>query len=68
VSLGLKPPPQVSRLKFRAGDPDARVGQFDQLLEPVPPRRVLWMITLDGAIALAIGIALLIGILTAVFS
>jgi cytochrome b subunit of formate dehydrogenase len=43
-------------------------GQFDQLLEPAPPRRVLWLITLGGAIALAIGIALLIGILTAVFS
>jgi cytochrome b subunit of formate dehydrogenase len=43
-------------------------GQFEQLLEPTPPRRVLWLITLGGAIALAIGIALLVGILTAVFS
>jgi hypothetical protein len=43
-------------------------GKFDQLLDPAPPRRVLWLITLGGAIALAIGIALLIGILTAVFS
>jgi hypothetical protein len=43
-------------------------GQFEQLLEPTPPRRGLWLIRLGGAIALAIGIALLAGILTAVFS
>jgi cytochrome b subunit of formate dehydrogenase len=43
-------------------------GQFEQLLEPAPSRRVLWLMTLGGAIALAIGIALLVGILTAVYS
>jgi cytochrome b subunit of formate dehydrogenase len=43
-------------------------GQYDDLLEPTPPRRVLWLLTLGGAIALAIGIALLAGILTAMFS
>jgi cytochrome b subunit of formate dehydrogenase len=45
-----------------------RSGQFEHLLEPVPSRGVLWLMTLGGAIALAIGIGLLVGILTAVFS
>jgi hypothetical protein len=41
-------------------------GPCEQLLEPTSPRGVLWMITLGGAIALAISIALLAGIRTAV--
>jgi cytochrome b subunit of formate dehydrogenase len=42
-------------------------GKFEQHLETTPSRAVLWLMMLGGAVALAIGLALLIGILTTVF-
>lgn len=42
-------------------------GDADRLLTRVPSRTVLWLMRVAGFIALAIGIALLVGILLAVF-
>jgi cytochrome b subunit of formate dehydrogenase len=52
-------PEQATRIR--------ETGRFEEHLEPTPPRPVLWLMMLGGAIALTIGIALLIGILMAAF-
>jgi cytochrome b subunit of formate dehydrogenase len=43
-----------------------QLAQLEQLETVVPPRRVLWQLTLAGAVALALGLVLLVGIFLAI--
>ena len=63
----------VSEHEFREERPDyyerlQEEGRLDQLRTVVPPRRVLWLVTLTGYLALTIGTALLVGMIAAAFT